>query len=85
MQPYNMAGGQALKRETALILAAVGLFTGVCGIQRFYVKETGMGIALLLTGGFCWIGQLLETIKLAQMSDQEFNQRYNGGMAALPP
>lgn len=82
MQPY---AGPALKRETALMLAAVGLFTGVCGIHRFYMKETGMGIALLLTGGFCWIGQLIETIKLAQMSDQEFDARYNRGAPALPP
>lgn len=33
---------------TALIL---GLFFGILGIDRFYIGDTGLGVAKLLTGG----------------------------------
>jgi TM2 domain-containing membrane protein YozV len=74
--PYQHPGN-GLKKDTALILALVGLFTGISGLQRFYLRDTGLGILYLLTGGLCWIGQLIDVIQLATMAQVEFDRRYN--------
>ncbi len=74
--PPQQFGAARLDRNTALLLCAIGFF-GFCGIHRFYVKEVGMGVAMLLTGGFCFVGQVIDLIRLATMSDQDFHARYN--------
>lgn len=66
----------ARKKDTALLLAVVGLFV-LPGLQRFYLRQTGMGILYLFTGGLCAIGQIVDIIQLATMSQQEFDMRYN--------
>ncbi len=40
---------------TTLILAVLG-FVVVAGVHRFYLGQIGMGLAYLLTAGFCFIG-----------------------------
>jgi TM2 domain-containing membrane protein YozV len=73
--PANAPG--ALKKDTALILCILGFVTGFCGIQRFYLKQTGMGVLYLLTAGCCGIGQIIDTIQIATMSQQDFDRKYN--------
>ncbi|MBI2390235.1 MAG: NINE protein [Deltaproteobacteria bacterium] len=81
VNPYGqaMVGPDARKKDTALILAAAGLFLGICGMQKFYLRQPGMGILYFLTGGLCAIGQIIDIIQLATMSQQEFDMRYNMG------
>lgn len=33
---------------------------GMCGMQRLYLGQTGLGLAMLFTFGFCGIGQLID-------------------------
>jgi len=64
-------------RITAGLLA---LFVGFFGIHKFYLKQIGLGIIYLL---FCWTGipgiiALIEGIIFLSMSDDDFNEKYNG-------
>lgn len=79
--PYALPAN-ALKKDTAILLACIGFFFGICGIQRFYLRETGLGVLYLLTGGVCFIGQVIDIVQLMSMSQYEFDRKYN---FALPP
>ena len=46
---------------TAVLLS---FFVGVLGIDRFYLGQTGLGIAKLLTGGGCGIWALIDFIMI---------------------
>jgi TM2 domain-containing membrane protein YozV len=58
-----------------LILAAVG-FIGAAGLQRLYMKEVGLGLVYLFTGGLCLIGTIYDLIKYQDLTD-----RYNRDVA----
>lgn len=58
--------------QTLLLLSLVGLL-GVAGIQRFIVGQVGMGIAYLLTVGFCGIGTIIDAVNANKMAS-EYNQ-----------
>ena len=75
-QPYAYPGG-GLKKDTAILLCLVGFFFGINGLHRFYLRQTGLGIVWLLTGGVCVVGQIVDAIQLLTMSQQEFDRRYN--------
>ena len=82
MQPYGYAqpypyGAPPLKKDTALLLCLLGFFFGINGLHRFYLRQTGLGIVWLLTGGVCLIGQIIDAVRLLTMSQQEFDQLYN--------
>lgn len=49
--------GHRKSPTTALIL---GLFLGTLGIDRFYIGNTGLGVAKLLTLGGLWIWQIID-------------------------
>jgi len=67
----------ALKKDTALLLCLLGFFVGINGMQRFYLRETGMGVLFLLTGGLCGIGQIVDAIRIGSMSQVDFDRQYN--------
>lgn len=46
---------------TTLILAVLG-FVIVAGVHRFYLGQVGMGLAYLLTAGFCLIGTIVDLV-----------------------
>jgi len=55
-------------------------FLGWIGAHKFYLGQTGWGIAYLL---FCWTGipsfaAFIEFIMLLVMVDTEFNRKFNG-------
>jgi TM2 domain-containing membrane protein YozV len=69
-------------KTTAGVLA---LFLGGLGVHKFYTGRTGMGILYLV---FCWtfipaIVALVEAVIFFTMSPENFNLKYNGGVAAL--
>ncbi|MEI6649349.1 MAG: TM2 domain-containing protein [Actinomycetes bacterium] len=57
---------------TALLLS---FFVGVFGIDRFYLGQTGLGIAKLLTFGGCGVWSLVDFILIAmrKVTDSEGN------------
>ena len=59
--------------QTVLLLTLVG-FISIAGIGRFYLGQIGMGIVYFLTGGFCMIGTIMDTINHKKMTFQ-YNQR----------
>lgn len=77
VNPYGMMHPDARKKDTALLLAIVGLLFGICGMHKFYLRQTGMGILYFFTGGLCAIGQIIDIISLATMSQQEFDMKFN--------
>jgi TM2 domain-containing membrane protein YozV len=66
---YN---GKRKKTDTILLGCVLG-FVLVAGIQRFMVKQTGMGILYLLTGGLCLIGTIVDTVNHKKLTF-EYNQ-----------
>lgn len=48
---------QLPKRSTALILC---IFFGVLGIHRMYVGRVKSGLLMLITGGFFWVGWVVD-------------------------
>lgn len=50
---------QQLNSGTAYILWCLCLF-GICGVQRFYTGQVGIGLLYLFTFGLCGIGQLID-------------------------
>ena len=79
VNPYGQAmmHPDARKKDTALILAIAGFLFGICGMQKFYLRQPGMGVLYFFTAGLCAIGQIIDIIQLATMSQQEFDMRYN--------
>jgi TM2 domain-containing membrane protein YozV len=67
-----MYSGDRKDGQTLLLLALVGLL-GIAGIQRFIVGQTGMGVAYLLTCGFCGIGTIIDAINANKLA-AEYNQ-----------
>jgi len=67
-----------LKDPTTLLL--ISLFLGGFGVDRFMLKETGMGVLKLLTGGLCGILALID-IFTVQSKTKELN--FNNVMMML--
>ena len=67
---YN---GKRRKTDQVLLGCILGFF-GVAGIQRFMVGQNGMGILFLLTGGFCFIGTIIDIINHKQLTF-DYNQQ----------
>ncbi len=67
---YN---GKRRKTDQVLLGCVLG-FVLVSGIQRFMVGQNGMGLIFLFTGGFCFIGTIIDTINHKQLTF-EFNQK----------
>jgi len=69
---YTHYSGTSKKWVTVLLLAA---FLGGLGIHRFYVKKIGTGIIWLLTGGFFFLGWIIDVIFIltGQFKDKQGN------------
>jgi TM2 domain-containing membrane protein YozV len=63
------------RKELALAYALWALsVVGICGVQRMYLGQLGLGIAMLFTFGFCGIGQVLDLILLPDALNQANRQ-----------
>jgi TM2 domain-containing membrane protein YozV len=67
-----------LKDPTTMLI--ISIFLGVLGVYRFMLKQVGMGILKLLTGGVCGILSIIDWITI-QKKTREFN--YNTLMTTL--
>lgn len=67
--------------KNKVVAGLLGIFLGNFGIHKFYLGQTGWGIAYL---AFFWTGipgivGFFEGIILIAQSDQSFDARYNAG------
>lgn len=67
---FSMVSCIDLKDPTTLLL--VSLFLGSWGIDRFMLKDTGMGVLKLLTGGCCGILTIIDWFSI-QKKAKELN------------
>ena len=75
---FSMASVIELKDPTTLLL--ISLFLGGWGVDRFMLKETGMGVLKLLTGGCCGILTIVDWFSI-QKKTREMN--FNNFMLML--
>ena len=67
---FSMLSAIELKDPTVLLV--VSIFLGSLGVDRFMLKDTGMGILKLLTGGCCGILTLIDWFSV-QNKTKEMN------------
>ncbi|QNL51129.1 TM2 domain-containing protein [Olivibacter sp. SDN3] len=65
--------GKRRTTQEILLMTLIG-FLGIAGIQRFMLKQTGMGIIYLLTFGFCYIGTIVDLVNHKNLTDS-YNQQ----------
>ena len=75
---FTMISCVEFKDPTTLLL--VSLFLGSLGVDRFMMKETGMGVLKLLTGGCCGI---LTIIDWFSVQNKEKEKNFNDLMLLL--
>jgi len=57
------------KDETTVLLTTLLVFVGIAGVNRFYLGQIGMGIAYLLTAGFCLIGSIVDIFNYKSLTN----------------
>lgn len=67
---YN---GKRRKADEILLGCVLG-FICVGGIQRFMIKQNGMGLLYLFTGGLCLIGTIVDLVNHKRLTF-EYNQQ----------
>ena len=67
---FNMVSCAEMKDPTTLLI--ISLFLGAYGIDRFMIKDTGMGILKLLTCGCCGILTIIDWFSI-QNKTREMN------------
>ena len=77
----NAYRSQRRDSTNVLLLTLLG-FAVLAGMQRFYVGQTGMGIAYLLTAGFCFIGTIVDLINHKGLA-LEYNEEKAASIAAI--
>jgi TM2 domain-containing membrane protein YozV len=71
-EQFNMLSMVEFKDPTTLLI--ISLFLGSWGIDRFMLKDTGMGILKLLTGGCCGILTIIDWFSVqGKAKEKNFN------------
>lgn len=69
---FNAIQGIQLKDPTMMLLLSI--FLGSWGVDRFLLKEIGLGVVKLLTGGGCGIWTIVDWFLIINKT-REFNQK----------
>jgi len=70
---FSMVSCVELKDPTTILL--VSLFLGTLGIDRFMLKDTGLGILKLLTAGCCGILTIIDWFVVSKKAkEKNFNE-----------
>lgn len=75
---FSMISCVEMKEPTTILL--ISLFLGGWGVDRFMLKDTGMGVLKLLTGGCCGILTIIDWFSV-QKKARELN--FNNLMTML--
>lgn len=54
-------------QPTTAYLLWLGGFFGLCGLHRFYMGRWVSGLIWLFTGGFCFVGQIIDLVAMPRM------------------
>ena len=65
---------QGIQLKDPMIMLLLSLFLGGWGVDRFLLKEIGLGVAKLLTCGGCGIWTIIDWF-LVMNKTREFNQK----------
>lgn len=65
--------GKRKGTQEVMLMTLIG-FLGIAGIQRFMLKQIGMGILFLLTIGFCYIGTIIDLINHKKLT-ADYNEQ----------
>ena len=69
---FSMISCIELKDPTTFLL--ISLFLGSWGVDRFMLKETGMGVLKLLTGGCCGVLTIIDWFSVQKkVKEMNFN------------
>ena len=69
---FHLVSAAEFKDPTTLLL--ISLFLGSWGVDRFMVKDTGVGVLKLLTGGLCGILTIIDWFSIQKKAkDLNFN------------
>ncbi|MBE6589036.1 MAG: TM2 domain-containing protein [Ruminococcaceae bacterium] len=69
---FTLMSAVELKDPTTMLL--ISLFLGAWGVDRFMMKDTGMGILKLLTGGCCGVLTIIDWCSIQKKTrEQNFN------------
>ncbi|MCX6138097.1 MAG: TM2 domain-containing protein [Ignavibacteriales bacterium] len=72
VQQFAMIYGARRREPQTLLLVTLIAFVGAAGVQRFLVRQIGMGILYLFTWGFCCIGTIIDLVNHRSLAF-EFN------------
>jgi TM2 domain-containing membrane protein YozV len=72
---YMVYKSKRKNSQEILIFTLLG-FIAVAGIQRFVLGQIAMGVLYLLTGGFCFIGTIIDLV-----NNKSLTLKYNKDMA----
>lgn len=67
-EQFNMISCLDFQSPTTMLL--ISLFLGSMGVDRFMLKDTGMGILKLLTGGLCGILTLVDLFSISKKTKE---------------
>lgn len=70
MQNFIQAYSSRRKKSQDILLFTLLGFVVIAGVQRFVLGQIAMGILYLLTGGFCFIGTVVDLINHKSMTDK---------------
>ena len=76
---YN---GKRRKADEVLIGCILG-FVLIAGVQRFMVRQNGMGLLFFFTGGLCLIGTIMDTINHKRLTFEYNSKMANECMAMM--
>ena len=65
---------QRRKDDTTVLLTTLLAILGIAGVNRFYLGQVGMGIAYLLTAGFCLIGSIVDIVNYRSLA-HSYNEK----------
>ncbi|MBQ9213010.1 MAG: TM2 domain-containing protein [Bacteroidales bacterium] len=72
---HNSEEKSERSRDVALLLAILPALFGICGIHRFYTGHIVSGVIQLLTGGLCWIWQIIDIITIISGSYRDKDEK----------
>lgn len=70
---YTVYSSKRRSAQDILIFTLLG-FIGISGVQRFITGQIVMGILYFFTGGFCFIGTIIDLINHRTLAN-EYNQK----------
>jgi TM2 domain-containing membrane protein YozV len=82
VQQFAMIYGARRREPQTLLLTTLIAFVGAAGVQRFLVRQIGMGILYLFTWGFCCVGTIIDLVNHRTLAF-EFNWKVAQEVATM--